>query len=218
MMILSPLKRYPITIATAAFALLAFASPTLTAWLQLDFAAVADGQWWRIITGHMTHFGGHHLFWDLLMFVVLSAACERQHRRHFGIATLLMMAGISLAIRFFCDDIAVYRGLSGLDTGLFVWFVSDQCRQSLRQCDRLATLLWLAPLIGLVGKLLFEAITGQTLFVDSSTFEPLVEAHLAGAAIGAALSYVRLSSLTNTRQRFEKSPVAELPRVWKSAP
>ena len=212
-MILSPLKKYPVTIAIAVLALLAFASPMLTAWLQLDFTAVADGQWWRMFTGHLTHFGGHHLFWDLLMFVVLSAACERQHRRHFGIATVFMMAGISLGIWVFCDDITVYRGLSGLDTGLFVWFVSDQCRQSFRQRDRVTMLLWLAPLAGLVGKLLFEAITGQTLFVDSSTFKPLVEAHLAGAVLGGVLSYVRLSSLTRTRHGSLPSPVTM--SAWK---
>ena len=176
------LKRFPVTILISLAALFAYASPALTAWLQLDFAAVADGQWWRIWSGHISHFGGHHLFWDLLMFAVLGAVCEGRHPRYFGIATAVMMAGISLAIGVGCEQIATYRGLSGLDTGLFVWFIADQCWQSVRRHDRLAALLWLAPAAGLTGKLLLEAATGQTLFVDSSEFVPLVESHLAGAA------------------------------------
>ncbi len=207
-MILSHLKNYPVTIAIAAIALLAHASPAISTWLQLDFAAVGDGQWWRVLTGHVTHFGAHHLFWDLLMFVVLSAACEHNHRRHFGLATLVMMAGISMAIRLFCDDISIYRGLSGLDTGLFVWFIGDQCRQSLRQRERLTTLLWLAPLVGLISKLVFEAATGQTMFVDSSTFEPLVEAHLAGAALGYGCSTLGQRPRVVERPCFASTPSA----------
>ena len=169
-------------------ALLAYAVPTLAPFWQLDFAEVSDGQWWRIWTGHLTHYDGNHLFWDLLMFAILGAACELRHPRQFAASMALMSAGISAAMAVFCGQIEVYRGLSGLDTGLFVWFAGDQIRQSLRDRDRLAATFWIAPCVGLVGKLLLEATTGNTLFVDSSDFTPLVESHLAGAVIGFLLS------------------------------
>jgi rhomboid family GlyGly-CTERM serine protease len=182
------LRTLPTTIVVAALSLLAFTSPTLSQLWQLDFEAVAGGQGWRLLTGHLTHFGGGHLFWDLLMFVVLAAACEGQHRRHFASSLLLMAAGISVSLGLLRSDITVYRGLSGVDTGLFVWFVADQAIGWLRRREPATAALWLVPGVAVCGKLLFEIVTGQTLFVDSSHFIPLVESHLVGAAIGLALA------------------------------
>ncbi len=186
-MFLSLISKYPVTIIVSLAALLACAFPPLAQWWQLDFASVNDGQWWRIWTGHVTHYDGNHLFWDLLMFAVLGAVNERPHPRQVAVAIAVMMAGISIAISVFCSQITIYRGLSGLDTGLFVWLAADQIRQSVRNRDRLAAGFWIAPCVALVGKLLYEITTGQTLFVDSSDFTPLVEAHLAGALIGFLL-------------------------------
>ncbi|TWU57807.1 rhombosortase [Rubripirellula reticaptiva] len=174
----------PTTIVVAIAAIATFASPSLATLCQVDFDLIGDGQWWRILTGHFTHFDGSHLFWDLLMFGVLGAVCECRHRRFFPFAMAFMAAGITASIAVWCDGIDVYRGLSGIDTGLFVWFVIDQCRASWMANDKKSAALWLVPAIGLVGKSIFEAQTGQTVFVDSSTFTPLVQSHLAGAAIG----------------------------------
>jgi rhomboid family GlyGly-CTERM serine protease len=150
---------------------------------------VETGQWWRIWTGHLTHYDVDHLFWDLLMFVVLGAACERKHSRLFAPAIVLMIAGISTAIGLVCEGVTVYRGLSSLDTALFVWFLADQVRHALVvDRDRMSAALWLVPAAGLVGKLLYEATTGQTLFVEATTFTPLVEAHLAGVVAGLLCS------------------------------
>lgn len=194
---LEQITKFPITIAVSALALLAYAVPSLAQAWQLDFAMVGDGQWWRIWTGHLTHYEGNHLLWDLLMFSVLGAACERAHPRSFAAALAIMMGGISAAIAVFCSEIAVYRGLSGLDTGLFVWFAADQIRQSIRQSDQLVAALWLVPCVGLIGKLLIEWATGQTLFVDSTDFKPLVESHLAGVVIGI-LCYFDASASSRT--------------------
>lgn len=177
-------RQYRVTTILSLLAILAHVSPTLTVAMQLDFAAVSNGQWWRIWTGHLTHYGGQHLFWDLLVFAVLGGACERQFPRKFLPALFLTAAGISAAIGLLCDDITVYRGLSGIDTGLFVWFVSDQFRQSFAGRDEVLIALWILMVILLVGKLCFEAQTGGLLFVDAKLFTPLVESHIVGAGIG----------------------------------
>ncbi|MEZ6088660.1 MAG: rhombosortase [Pirellulaceae bacterium] len=170
----------PTTILIAALSILAFASPSINATLQLDFARVAEGQWWRMLTGHATHFGASHLFWDLLMFVILGTICEWRHPRTFAISLATMATVISLAIHFACPDIDIYRGLSGLDTGLFAWLLVDEVAYAWKRRDR----NWLAACVAagviLTGKLVFEAVTGQTLFVASGDFRPLVESHLAG--------------------------------------
>ncbi len=186
-MSLSILRTYPTTIIVAALSLLAIVSPAVCQSWQLEFGAVAGGQWWRLLTGHVTHYGSGHLFWDLLMFVVMAAACEGQHRRTFAPSLLLMAACISVALAYLRSDIPVYRGLSGVDTGLFVWFVADQAVGCLRRCKAATAALWLLPAMAVCGKLIFEIVTGQTLFVDSSHFTPLVESHLVGAAVGLVL-------------------------------
>ncbi len=197
LMFTSSWRSYPITIIIAVVASLALAVPGLSNWLQLDFSAVADGQWWRVWTGHLTHYDGQHLFWDLLMFVVLGAACEKENPRQFAAAIALMAAGITVAIGLFCHDITVYRGLSGVDTGLFVWFVGDQCRRSWIAKERVAATIWIVSCLALIGKLIFEAMTGKTLFVEASTFTPLVESHLAGAVIGLMFVTLRCHPIRN---------------------
>lgn len=182
------LRNYPVTITVSVIALLAWAIPTLTQFLQLDFNSVADGQWWRIWTGHLTHYDGNHLFWDLLMFVMLAGACEHRHPRYFAPAIAVMIAVISASIAGLCDQVSIYRGLSGIDTGLFVWFVADQCRDCWRVRDRVSATLWLSLTMGLIGKLLYEITTGEILFVEATGFTPLVESHLAGATIGLICS------------------------------
>lgn len=191
---MSLLRRIPITIGVVAIALIAWAFPEIGQSMQLDFGAVADGQWRRIWTGHLTHYDGNHLFWDLMMFAILAAACEYRHRRVFAVAVPIMFAMISASIAFFCRDITIYRGLSGIDTGLFVWFVADQARGSWRNGDRSSTVMWLSLGLGLVGKLLYEITTGEILFVDASGFTPLVESHLAGATAGLIASFAAYSA------------------------
>ena len=193
-------RNYRATIIVSVVVVLAYVFPTMSQWLQLDFDAVAQGQWWRIWTGHLTHYDGGHLFWDLLMFATLGAACERRHPSLFLPAILLIVAVISASIGLLCDGISSYRGLSGLDTGLFVWFVGDQCRQCCFRRERFAAMLWLMPVVGLIGKLLFEATTGQTLFVDSTAFTPLVESHIAGATIGLMCIGTQFQDDSSSRQ------------------
>lgn len=179
------LRQIPVTLLVSVIALAAFAFPGLTAGLQLDFASVDSGQWWRLLSGHLTHFGGGHLFWDLLMFAVLSAACERQNPRFYPIALIAMSVGISATILFMCQDVTTYRGLSGIDTGLFVWFLANQIRQSVADRDRTFTCFWSVAGFLLLAKLGYEFTTGEILFVNAEGFQPLVESHLSGAVLGA---------------------------------
>ncbi len=195
------IKSCPVTCFVGLVAVMAWWIPESIVWLELDFAAVRDGQWWRIWTGHWTHFGGSHLFWDLVMFVALGSLCERMHRNWFGPAMVLMSVIIGAAIAVGCPEIGTYRGLSGIDTGLFVWFATDQAVQAWRQRRSHATATWSALLVGLAAKLTYETATGQTLFVDSSAFVPLVMSHLAGALAGLGISI----AATQSRLQFRSA-------------
>lgn len=196
-------RNYPVTIGVSLLAILVHLISSSQSALELDFSLVSRGQWWRILTGHLTHFDAQHLFWDLLMFAGLAAACERMRPRQIALVLPLMAAGISLAVRLFCPEISLYRGLSGIDTGLFVWFAGMRIQRAVDDGNRVGIAIWSAPCVGLIGKLIYESTTCQTLFVDSAQFTPLVEAHLAGVVIGILIClYGRSVNFTDVRYRL----------------
>lgn len=179
------LKHYGCTLVIALVTIAVFAFPALTTSLELDFNSVTGGQWWRLFSGHLAHYDGQHLFWDLLMFVVLGVICERHSRKVFGVLLIGMATVVSLTVMLTCGDVSAYRGLSGIDTGLFAWLTISQLRTSLAGGDRYFAIFWAMSCLMLIGKLGFEAITGSVLFVQTDGFKPILESHLAGAAVGA---------------------------------
>lgn len=184
---------------TLSVALSAVAIQFIPAWagcLQFERLAIMDGQGWRMLTGHLTHWNLDHLFWDVVMFVVLGAMVERQSRPRFVAVCLVSAFSISLLVLLGQPDLASYRGLSGIDTALFVYLACDQLVNAGRQRRWTEVCLPAALLAGFGGKLLYELVTGRTLFVDSQTagFVVVTMAHAVGAAMGAVLG-VSLASL-----------------------
>ena len=182
----SPIRQAALTWAVALAAVVVHFVPDAAPWLQYDRQAVWAGAWWCCLTGHLVHWNTEHLVWDLLMFVVLGYLIERQSRGRLLWLWLGSAAAISSFVWIARPDVATYRGLSGIDTALFVYLavmlVVDAVHH--RQFGRgLAAGMLLT---GLAGKLFFESATGGTLFVNSAAagFGVLIEAHLLGAAVG----------------------------------
>src|SRR5687767_9327213 len=78
-------QRLPcITLSLAMISLVALFSPQLSSLLELDRTAVSyGGQWWRLLTGHLTHWNLDHFTWDCIVFLVLGAYTERTNRTTF---------------------------------------------------------------------------------------------------------------------------------------
>ena len=61
--------------------LLALLPESLLAFVQYDREKILDGELWRMFTGHLVHWNGSHLIWDLLVFVacggLLDVVCPR---------------------------------------------------------------------------------------------------------------------------------------------
>jgi rhomboid family GlyGly-CTERM serine protease len=143
-------------------------------WLELDREAVAQGEVWRLVTGHWAHWTPDHLLWDSLAFLVLAVLCETRISRARLVATVLGSAlAVSAAVWLALPEIERYRGLSGVDSALFVLLAA-----SLR-----------SPLGGLalaafLGKSAWEVWAGSTLFTAAGSFVPVPLAHLIGGAFG----------------------------------
>ena len=87
-------------------------------------------------------------------------------------------------------DLAYYRGLSGLDSALFVFVALTLFRHHRLRGDQVGVLLACGFLVGFVLKVTYELVAGQTIFVTGMgpgvVGVPL--AHIVGATVGAALS------------------------------
>jgi rhomboid family GlyGly-CTERM serine protease len=219
-----------------SLAALALVTPDLTAAWELSRTAVADGEWWRVVTGHLTHWNLDHLFWDAATFFGLAAVC--MWRRPVTTVAAVLVGGIVISATVLAAhaELETYRGLSGLDTALFTLMATMIYQEARRDGDRAlgAAAKW--AVAALVAKTTYEVLTGATLFVDSegAGFVPLASAHAAGAVVGflAAIAKPLVATLFGAwkappvaatlaflppRAILPMSRIAAFPRRWSGA-
>jgi hypothetical protein len=80
-----------------------------------------------------------------------------------------------------------YRGLSGLDSALFVLLAVSLMRHG--DSRRVFAGAW--ALVGFLAKLAWEGVTGGALFVHDPGLAAVPVAHLAGAMVGFAVGVAR---------------------------
>jgi rhomboid family GlyGly-CTERM serine protease len=158
--------------------------------LELDWRAVAEGEVWRVVTGHWTHASTEQLVWDLGAFFVLAAACELRDdpngRRRLLAAVGLAALAVPLTLWLVLPGVERYRGLSAIDSALFVLLAVLFLRDELAAGRPEGWWGGLA-LAAFLGKLGWEAATGGTLFAPAAGGAvPLPLAHLAGGLCGLA--------------------------------
>jgi rhomboid family GlyGly-CTERM serine protease len=192
-------QSHAITLLVALTAIAALASNHVTATLEFSRSAIAEGQWWRIVTGHLTHWSADHLMWDLLMFVVLGVALESRDRARYLPLLAASALTVSAAVFWLRPEFTQYRGLSGIDSAMFVALCicmaldARRDRQAAPQHSKRLLIAALSLLLAFVGKTIHDYISGDTLMFDSAAagFTPLALAHVAGAAAAMFCAAVR---------------------------
>jgi rhomboid family GlyGly-CTERM serine protease len=169
----------------SAIAVFLYLVPDLQEVLQYDRGAIRGGEIWRLVTGHWTHTSFDHLVLDVVTFLALAMICDRLDRLAFHRTIAAGLVLIPGALWIFQPSLATYRGLSGLDSALFVLATLLLYRDAKSDPETWAH--WPAGLALLLfsTKVAFEMVTGHALFVQSTeamTVVPL--AHLAGALSG----------------------------------
>jgi rhomboid family GlyGly-CTERM serine protease len=159
--------------------------------LQYDRTQILSGEFWRLATGHLTHWNFEHIQWDLLMFVVLEAVCEMRSPRRMWMCTALSAALVSTVVFFWFPEVTAYRGLSGIDTALFTLLSLDLLRDALRQRTPAMALATGGLLVGFVVKTGYEAATGHAMFVDqhAAGFDLLIWDHIVAGITGAIVAF-----------------------------
>ena len=177
-----------LTLPLGLVAVLVQLSPSLGETLQYDRAAVAAGQLYRWVTCHWTHWSWDHLLWDTTTFVVLGAICEHRSRTRLAVCILGSALMIPLGVRIILPGMQTYRGLSGIDSGLFVLLAVMLLGEKLSDRGWIWAGGIFLVLVAFCGKVLYELTTGSTIFVDSvaTGMVPVPLAHVVGGAVGCA--------------------------------
>ena len=164
------------------------AMPQTQAWtaaLQYDRAGVMDGQWYRLLTCHLTHWSFDHLSWDVVPFLGIGAACLLRPVKAFWTTLLVATITITLAVHV-ATPLETYRGLSGIDSALFGLLAIGLLKDAFRTRDRTRLLLVGFGILAFGAKTISECLTGTAVFADSASagFVAVPLAHAVGFGVG----------------------------------
>ncbi len=184
--------RFPsVSLTLFLAAILVFVWPRLTRLLQLDRSAILGGECWRVLTCQWTHWNLSHIAWDALMFLVLGILCERMCRTTFVACVAVSAVSIPIAAGIALPQMHYYRGLSGVDSALFVLLAVQLIRVN-GSSDRAMAISAALGLGAFVLKTVYECVTGSIIFVHpESTFVAVPLAHVVGAGIGLVIASQR---------------------------
>lgn len=169
---------FPATLAVLCLAL-ALAGPVMTGLLRFSRSAIFQGEWWRLLTGHLVHLSWNHVLMNVAGLILIWILFGRYFSTRFWIIVATINAlGISAALLIFNPEVSWYVGLSGVLHGLFVIGLLENIRKGYR--------LEILLLIGFIAKLAWEQSAGPTPGSEAMAGgHVLVDAHLYGAIVGA---------------------------------
>jgi rhomboid family GlyGly-CTERM serine protease len=173
-------------LATLALTSYLFLGNAPEAWV-FDRTAVAQGEWWRLITGHWMHSDSNHGFWNISALIFLGAILEKRLQGKLVLILVIGTLGVDLWLWWSDPALGYYCGLSGiLNTLLAVGLV--QLWYELRQP--------LVLVIGLVAiaKIVLEINAGQALLTQTA-WPSVPETHAAGFLSGLVTGYLTKSTI-----------------------
>jgi rhomboid family GlyGly-CTERM serine protease len=156
---------------------------------RYDRTALAGGEYWRLLTGHLLHLGWGHLWPNLAALTLIGALFDDVLDRFAWVAiTLGAVLAIDGGLYVLAPQVDWYVGLSGVLHGL----VAGGALTLVFGKQPLGG--WL--LAGLGAKLAFEQIAGPLPFTAAATGGPvIIAAHLYGSVGGllasSALCFMR---------------------------
>jgi len=175
-----PARWWPVLAIGLTCLLLAFGGEDVRLWGRYDRTGLAEGEWWRLLTGHLVHLGWGHLWPNLAALALIAALLERTFRpRDWIVVGLASAVAIDAGLYALDPDVDWYVGLSGVLHG----YLAGGSLLAMWNGDRIGALL----AIGVAIKLVFEQKVGPVPFTASAVGGPVVvAAHLYGAAGGFA--------------------------------
>lgn len=162
--------------------------------LRYERALILDGEWWRLITGHLVHLGWSHLLLNLAGLALIWGLFQRQlGTLAWWWVWLASTLAVSAGLFFFDTDLGWYVGLSGVLHGLIVAGLLMSLRQDHWWGDWVLLAIVIAKLI---SEQLYGSLPGTT---EMAGGDVIVDAHLYGAVGGAIAALPLLLYKKNLR-------------------
>jgi rhomboid family GlyGly-CTERM serine protease len=148
-----------------------------------DRTAIAQGEWWRLITGHWMHSDGTHALWNIGALTLLGALLEKRLQNTLLLALVIGTVGVDLWLWWGDSTLRYYCGLSGILNSLLAAGLV-QLWKDLRQ-----PMVWLIGL-GAIVKIVVEICAGQALLTQTA-WPSVPEVHAAGFLSGLVARYAK---------------------------
>ncbi|WP_275099374.1 rhombosortase [Sedimenticola hydrogenitrophicus] len=133
---------------------------------------ILQGDWWRLLSGHLVHSDVPHALWDILALGLSASILERRDRKRLCRAMLFSLLFLDAWLWWGVTDLDYYCGLSGVLNTLLTLVFWQLWR------DNPHPLIVVAGL-GYMGKLVVETVLDQALFT-STAWPGLPGIHMAG--------------------------------------
>lgn len=158
--------------------LIMFGGDNAAQWLRYDRLAIMQGEYWRLLTAHLTHLGWSHLLLNLAgLFVLWALVGDVLSRSGWLLLLFVSALTISAGLWLFDPQLRWYVGLSGVLHGILLGGALLLTLSGSREGIYL--------LLVTVGKLLWEQLVGPMPGSEATAGgKVIVNAHLYGAVAG----------------------------------
>lgn len=154
---------------------------TILPWAELQ------GEFWRLLTGHLVHTNSAHLLLNLTGFGLICLAFpDRLHWRNRCLMWLVLFVSVGLALSLF--DPIEYYGFSGVLHGYLAFVLISFWRRQ--------PVIHGVALLGLAVKIIFEQLNPESTTSTTAAMiaAPVaIQAHLYGVIAGAVCSLLQLA-------------------------
>ncbi|MEW8320640.1 MAG: rhombosortase [Candidatus Thiodiazotropha sp.] len=172
--------KFPIlTVGTVLITAAMMALPQLHGLFYFESLPVISGEWWRLLSGHLTHADWEHWFWNATALAVLGLYLEKQSRYLWILGMLAGIASVNLLLLSDWSQVTRYCGLSGVLNTLLVLALFRYWRET-------GSAWVVAAAFICLSKLALELHSGTSLLTHI-TWPPYPPAHLAGTLAGLLL-------------------------------
>ncbi|MBC7367864.1 MAG: rhombosortase [Undibacterium sp.] len=183
-----------------ALALIVASQPALAPALLYERTGILRGEYWRLWTGHLVHFGPSHLVWNLLIFALAAVWAERLAPVRTRILLAVAPGVIGLALLALDPALQTYAGLSGVVAAALAFLAFTQLTPPAlagppvtipaRPSDRW---FWRGVLALILLKIAAEFAAEQPLFARFSVsgIRTVPLAHLAGFLVASTVHRAR---------------------------
>lgn len=155
-------------------------------WMAYDRTDILAGEWWRLWTGHFSHFTSMHALMNGVLLLLLSLTLHEIYTRGFVLALAFIgPVAISILLALLVPEMIIYRGASAL-ASLFMALLI--CHAFYHMRGKSVLILYVLIFAWLL-KLVLES---QGVSVTDLPYPIHVawQAHLAGILIGVSVFFV----------------------------